>query len=475
LGKNLIETLPGNITSAGNEEVLDLHGNWISTIPTELFLLTNLVILNLENNQVEALPSEVSQMANLFPCQTRGLLLSQNRISRLPSELGLLTSLLAWNFESNAITSMPDVDWEQLSVLRKVNLRGSLLNSTIPTELGLAEDLRELHLSSSLMHGTIPSQLSHVGMLNISVNSLTGTLPSELRRLSGLLDVSNNQLVGPIPSEIGSVEGNVSFGYWYDTPLVLRLNNNLFNGSLPTELGGLSDSSVLDLSNNMISGLIPSEFGLLKSAIDINLQGNNFTGRLPEELCPWYCIRQWCSTVSDTIACEPGPLLVDCSPKSSLDCSTCVCNCSTGSNENGSRDNSSNVVEVEMTLKIGLNPEDVREPTDEDNEDLMQGSSAFWWDFLSSQYSSLDAFHATLLENRFAGGKNHAIHVDCTATATFKNGTIPPSSSELFATMKEADMTTLGSYVFRVAFNDPEYGLYTYIQRLSIHVRNYCA
>jgi Leucine-rich repeat (LRR) protein len=45
--------------------------------------------------------------------------------------------------------------------------------------------------------------------------------------------------------------------------LVLRLSNNLLNGSIPNSLGMLSSLQVLDLSNNQFSGSLPDELSEL--------------------------------------------------------------------------------------------------------------------------------------------------------------------------------------------------------------------
>ncbi len=76
--------------------------------------------------------------------------------------------------------------------------------------------------------------------LNLSGNSLSGSLPGEIRFLKNLkvLNVSNNQFTG-VPAEIGQLQ-NLE---------VLDLSNNNLTG-LPNELGNLSNLRVLNLKGN---------------------------------------------------------------------------------------------------------------------------------------------------------------------------------------------------------------------------------
>ena len=85
--------------------------------------------------------------------------------------------------------------------------------------------------------------------LFLSVNALTGTLPTELGRLQGLLrfwaDV--NQLTGLVP---------------------------------PSQLGPLSSLEVLHLDQNKLMGQILSELAQIATQ-DLHLENNAFTGTIP--------------------------------------------------------------------------------------------------------------------------------------------------------------------------------------------------
>ena len=105
---------------------------------------------------------------------------------------------------------------------------------------------------------------------------LSGTIPNELGNLTelGQLRLSNNQLSGPIPSELGNL-----------TLLTdLYLSGNQLNGSIPSELGNLLQLRNLGLSNNQLTGLIPSELGNLTQLVWMKLSNNQLTGEIPSSL-----------------------------------------------------------------------------------------------------------------------------------------------------------------------------------------------
>ena len=108
-------------------------------------------------------------------------------------------------------------------------------------------------------------------------NNLTGTIPSELGNLSNLkrLDFRLNNLTGTIPSELGDLGSLL---------LELSLNRNQLTGTIPSELGKLDSLLDLYLSRNELTGTIPSELGDLSSLLDLYLSRNELTGTIPSEL-----------------------------------------------------------------------------------------------------------------------------------------------------------------------------------------------
>ncbi len=113
--------------------------------------------------------------------------------------------------------------------------------------------------------------------LNLENNNLAGTLPLELGHLTEIqqlrLGFNFNALTGPIPAELGQL-----------TQLrMLLLESNALTGKIPKELGNLSQLRWLFLSHNNLSGEIPAELGNLSRLRWLHLHGNNLSGEIPTE------------------------------------------------------------------------------------------------------------------------------------------------------------------------------------------------
>ena len=88
------------------------------------------------------------------------------------------------------------------------------------------------------------------------------------------LYLQSNQLSGTIPPELGSLS-NLQY---------LNLDSNLLSGSIPPQLGSLSSLYEMYLSNNLLSGSIPSELSGLTNIYYLNLYSNELSGAIPESL-----------------------------------------------------------------------------------------------------------------------------------------------------------------------------------------------
>ena len=112
--------------------------------------------------------------------------------------------------------------------------------------------------------------------LRMSSEGIVGTIPSELGSLSNLLSLSlwGNRLTGGIPKELGNLANLRS----------LWLSGNQLTGGIPEELGSLSNLQTLDLDGNQLTGVIPEELGNLANLRSLYLEGNQLTGVIPKEL-----------------------------------------------------------------------------------------------------------------------------------------------------------------------------------------------
>jgi hypothetical protein len=113
--------------------------------------------------------------------------------------------------------------------------------------------------------------------VNLSVfeNNATGSLPHEIGFLTNLntVELSWNTIFGSIPTSVGYLSQVHSFS----------LNGNKLEGKIPSEVG-LVDLTWLDLSRNQLTGQIPSEIGRLSRLSTLLLHHNSFSGSLPTDV-----------------------------------------------------------------------------------------------------------------------------------------------------------------------------------------------
>ncbi|KAH9332043.1 hypothetical protein KI387_004151, partial [Taxus chinensis] len=125
--------------------------------------------------------------------------------------------------------------------------------------------------------GPIPPQiksLSVLRLLNFSNNMFNGSLPTNVLKLRSVesLDMYDNNFEEPLPVEVSQM---VKLKY-------LHLGGNYFSGSNPPEYARLKNSEYLSLTGNDLTGRIPEELGLLENLKFLSLgYYNNFTGGIP--------------------------------------------------------------------------------------------------------------------------------------------------------------------------------------------------
>ena len=191
------------------------------------------------------------------------------------------------NWTNNAnwlVAGQPIGSWARVTVnaqgcVTQLALSLNQLSGAIPSELGDLKALEYLSLSSNELSGFIPLELSNLQALeylSLQANQLSGTIPPELGSLTNLefLSLQDNQLEGPVPPELGNL-----------TSLqLLSLQANQLSGSAPPELGNLPVLERLSLSRNQLSGPLPPELGNLPALVQLTLSFNQLSGPIPAEL-----------------------------------------------------------------------------------------------------------------------------------------------------------------------------------------------
>uniref|UniRef100_A0A6N2M4U9 non-specific serine/threonine protein kinase n=1 Tax=Salix viminalis TaxID=40686 RepID=A0A6N2M4U9_SALVM len=184
------------------------------------------------------------------------------------------------------------------------SLRGTLNRlrfSSFPSLIGL-------NLLNNSLYGSIPSHIGNLSKLTIvdlSVNNISGFIPSEIGMLKigklgslTILDLSSNKLSGTIPTSLGNLRSLSALSFFNNSlvgPIIfignlttsltlLDLSSNKLTGTIPASLGNLGSLSELNLGNNNLGGPITFIRNLTTSLNKLGLSSNKLTGTIPASL-----------------------------------------------------------------------------------------------------------------------------------------------------------------------------------------------
>jgi hypothetical protein len=144
----------------------------------------------------------------------------------------------------------------------------TLQGKTIPTEVGLLTNLNTLTLSSTNIKGTLPTELYNLKLLeqfDVSTNSLSGTISTligNLLNLRKLLTMACHQRRNNV---IVTIALTLKISLPVYSPETLDLYMNALTGTIPTEIGRCSNLVTLFLDHNRLNGTLPTELGKLQA------------------------------------------------------------------------------------------------------------------------------------------------------------------------------------------------------------------
>ena len=172
-------------------------------------------------------------------------------------QLATNDSMSIWNRHENWLSYKSICQWEGVSCIDD--------SENIDKSDG---NIARIELSDNNMHGLICKELyttlPHLTHVDLSNNGFTGILSSEIANWrNGLthLNFTSNRIGGSIPREMGEIS----------QLKVLSFADNLLGGSIPHTLGDLVLLRDLDLSRNELKGTIPYELSKLETLLFLNL------------------------------------------------------------------------------------------------------------------------------------------------------------------------------------------------------------
>ncbi|RCV05935.1 hypothetical protein SETIT_1G122700v2 [Setaria italica] len=252
-GNSLSSPFPDAIGNMTGLQVLDLNGNAMAgMIPATLQHLCLLQVLDMTVNQISGDMSDF--MARLPRCALGHLRVLQLSAANVSGRLPEWIVSLEWiDLSHNSMSMEIRPTWKPPCKLVYAYFPDVRMGPQFPAWIRHQPEIRYLDISHSGIVDTLPrwfwKSFADAVYLNISVNQISGRLPSSLRFMNSSLAIylGANNLTGSVPL-------------------------------LPEKL------LVLDLSRNSLSGPIPSEFGA-PELVELDVSSNRINGTVPESLC----------------------------------------------------------------------------------------------------------------------------------------------------------------------------------------------
>jgi Leucine-rich repeat (LRR) protein len=262
------------------DTVIDKVNLWgvgmVGEIVPEIMYLSELTSLDVSRNALREskFPTALLQMTKL-----RYLYLEEIRLKgTIPTEIGRLSKLEVLYLSSNSLSGSLPTELRSLSLLREFQVNMNYLEDDI---FGIVEGwpkLQSLDFGNNDFDGTFPSMLpKSLTNLRMERNSISGTLPTELgllTNLKSLIVTQNFRFTGRIPTELGNCKSLE----------LLHVDSNNIKGAIPTELGKLSKIQNIRLAQNEFSGSIPTQLGRCTSLTTLDLNNNGFNSIIPSQI-----------------------------------------------------------------------------------------------------------------------------------------------------------------------------------------------
>ncbi|WJX37869.1 hypothetical protein P8452_25590 [Trifolium repens] len=290
---NIHGEIPSSLLNLQNLRVLDLAFNMLSgSIPSTIGNLSFLYYLSLSNNnfsgEISKLTfSKLSSLDSLYlgslnvvfnfdfewvpPFQLQSLDLSNtNQGPNFPSWIYTQKSLQSLDLSRSGISL---VDRIKFSSLIESIPDLSLSNNSITVDISnLTLKCQYIWMDRNNFTGGLPNISPTVVFVDLSYNSLSGTIPHSWKNLKDLqyIDLWMNKLSG---------EALVHLSDWTQLS-TLNLGENEFSGTIPIKMP--QNLGVIILRGNQFEGNIPQEIFNLSSLFHLDLANNKLSGSIPK-------------------------------------------------------------------------------------------------------------------------------------------------------------------------------------------------
>lgn len=126
-----LTTVTADIYNKTDTSQLILSNNNIKTLPSQIGRMTNVVVFKIDHNKLDgSLVGEIRQMSRL-----KELDVSYNNMTGVPAEIGQLSNLTTLNYSYNNLTGLPNELGNLKNNLRQLNLTGNPLSQTTLSKL----------------------------------------------------------------------------------------------------------------------------------------------------------------------------------------------------------------------------------------------------------------------------------------------------------------------------------------------------
>lgn len=218
------------------------------------------------------------------------IFLENNRLSgKIPKDISIIgANIQSLDFTDNLIHMRGD-DYDAFLSLK--NLKTLLMDDNflfhdkgLPPQFGSLTNLEKMRLSYNIFEGELESgdapvlgAMTKLTHLEMESNYFNGTLPSAISTMDQLtyLYLRRNDMSFNLNILKNGQLGNM-FAMWLD--------GNHITGTIPTEIGLMTDLASFSLANSTLSGTIPDEIGNLHQLRRLWLFNNKLTGSIPQAL-----------------------------------------------------------------------------------------------------------------------------------------------------------------------------------------------